>query len=998
MATASISRLLWAIPLVVVGLILYEMGYAKSIDSHADDMLYTHGDRPSYAPDRIIFKLAPHASEPDGSAVLMSQGEPHRLHRVVQRYGFVKTTDIIRNPKPESLRDIHLGYLLPSLRPEEMLDELRSDPDVEWAEPDYYRYTSYTEPNDSRYIDEPHRRAHLDRIEAQYAWDLTRGDPNIVIAIIDTGIYYNHEDLFDNIWVNPGEVSDRNGDGRIDLHDIDLNGDRSISQDEIDANDISNGIDDDGNNYTDDVIGWDFVDLPEDGLEKHFEEDYLDSDNNPADFNGHGTTVAGAAAAVGNNGIGFAGVTWNSRIMILRAGYEKRYTTKNEGEILTSAISQAVKYAIDNGADIINMSFGGYDPCKLEQAVFNDARDNGCILVAAAGNYDKDSPYLPYTPVYPASYEGIISVAATSNLDDKRAIFFGNGSSNYGLCIDVSAPGRLVGTTNSDGGYEPAQGTSLSSPIVAGLAALVISSRYRDPDWSSEQTVIQIIATADDIDQVNLGYTGKLGAGRVNARKAVGQEFFGPRPKLISKIVQYIDDECEAGKRKAELYATIRNFGNSWGRVTATLKSADPNITIQSDKNTMAYEIIQSQRRMTNPDPYVICVDSDLPFGYNVAFDLDIYVNGIIIATEQFEVPSRDFYESYVARKSTVVLDPGDITTDPNSLFARWSLPGNPINYRYTVGRVPGQIDIYNWRGTPSSREIDMSCLPLVPNQQYYVSTKPRYVGGKLTIAFSAPIMYEPVSKQGAIRLSSDVYSSLDVVQITLADSDFRGRVLYNVTITTDGGDQETLTLTELNGLGLFNGSIETLSNTVVPEDGILQVRHGDTIAVTYEDMADGKNHPAPLVTAAIDCEAPVISRVEVDGNSCSKATIVFETDEPSCAMVHYGLSHDSLNNTAEGMWDPCHFTVDLVDLEPNTVYFFKIEAADKAGNYVIDDNAGNCFQVRTHGPVLFLDDNGTSPCIDAGDGSDYSMELPPNGDRVNMGAYGGTAEASLSP
>ena len=495
-------------------------------------------ERPRYAPDRIIFKLAESFAEPDDSVAVMARVRSRRLQGIMERNRFVKTERIFKVSKPRKLQDIQVVYLPPGIEPKEAIERLQSDPDVEWAEPDYYRYTSYTEPNDEYHHEFIASRVHLDAIEAQSAWDVTTGDPNIIIAVIDTGVHYNHPDLFDNIWVNPGEVSDRNGDDRIDLHDVDLNEDRNISQEEIDA--ASNGVDDDGNDYDDDIMGWDFVNFYV-GRGAVEGEDYYEKDNNPDDFQGHGTMVAGAVSAVGNNGIGVMGVTWNSRIMILRSGF----SYFNSGAVPASATCSAIAYAIANGADIINISSGGYDACRYEHTIINSATDNDCIIVASAGNDNNNKP------LYPSSYEEVISIASTytSDLASDTKVFF----SNYGLCIDVAAPGVNVETTYLNGEYYLSRGTSLSSPIVAGVAALVKSSGTA---LSSQGVTDQIIATCDNIDHLNPSFAGRLGAGRLNARKAVDQEFSGPRPNLISKIAQYIDDECEAGKTKAELYAS----------------------------------------------------------------------------------------------------------------------------------------------------------------------------------------------------------------------------------------------------------------------------------------------------------------------------------------------------------------------------------------------------------------------------------------------------------
>lgn len=921
------------IPSLLLGaVVVCLLAFDRPVDG--DDTGRSDPGRVSYAPNRIVFKLVEPEVDEEGPVPPGRGMQDWRLRALVQRNRLVETDRLFRAVNPEPLGGIHLAHLPPGTSVEEAIDRLRNDPDVEWAEPDYYRYTSYTEPNDALYGTE----AHLNRIDAQTAWDRTTGDPNIIVAIIDTGVSYNHEDLFDNIWVNPGEVPDRNGDGRIDLHDLDLNGNRNVSPREIST--ASNGLDDDGNGYTDDIMGWDFVD--ETVLDYvRPGEDCRVKDNNPDDFEGHGTLVAGTIAAVGNNGIGVAGVTWRSKIMILRAGYAITTLDGHSGNVPATFVCQAVRYAAEMGADIINISSGGHDACSYERTSFDYAADRGCIVVASAGNKNTSRPH------YPSSYEGIVCVAATSDLDDGRADF-----SNYGLGVDLAAPGLNVQTTSVDDGYEGANGTSFASPIVAGVAALVKSAH---PAWDRSQVISQLMVAADDITQQNPSLVGMLGAGRVNARRAVDREFRGPHVKLASRIVQYIGDECAAGHPKAELYATIRNFGYPWGRITATLKCVDPRVTIQADRDTVSYGMVANQRRVTNTsDPYILCIDPDISPKYDAAFVLDIYVNGILLASEPFEVVLHPFSSASVANRPDVVLAHGEITTDRNVLLAEWSGPPGQTSMfacTYGVGRAPGQADVIDWRYAGASLMAqEVACVPLVPDQPYYVTVKARYVLNNTTyLGFSAPVTYVAVRQEGALRLSSGVYCASDVVQIRLADLGLQGAGASHVEAATDGGDRETIALSECDTLGIFDGAVATSDDDAIAGDGILQVRHGDTIDVTYEDSDGGTGHPIAVTRfARIDCRPPVISRVDVTTTSETKATVVFDTDEPACGTVHYGWTADALDRTAIGVWDACHFTVDLVDLERDSTYVFAVEVSDEAGNRAIDDNRGRGYPFRT--------------------------------------------------
>ncbi len=285
---------------------------------------------------------------------------------------------------------------------EAALGRLVELPEVEYAEPNYI-YTPQAIPGDPDFS----RQWYLRNtgqwvngsagtpgadIAAEAAWDIETGDPGMVIAVIDSGVAFEHPDLIQNVWTNDGEIPD-------------------------------NGLDDDGNGYPDDLHGWDFV----------------NDDGNPSDYSrdlygdGHGTHVAGIIAAAGDNGIGTAGVMWQARIMPLQV-FDLFQVNAFEG-IQNSLILAAVEYAIDNGARIINCSFGGYGESAALFDIFRVADENGVLVTAAAGNESLNNDILP---VYPAGYDlpNILSVAAVDE-DGGLAAY-----ANFGvLSVDVAAPG-----------------------------------------------------------------------------------------------------------------------------------------------------------------------------------------------------------------------------------------------------------------------------------------------------------------------------------------------------------------------------------------------------------------------------------------------------------------------------------------------------------------------------------------------------------------------------
>jgi subtilisin family serine protease len=247
------------------------------------------------------------------------------------------------------------------------------------------------------------------------AWRQTTG-ADATVAIIDSGIDLGHPDLAPNLWTNPSEIA-------------------------------GNGVDDDHNGYVDDVHGYDFV----------------DNDGTPQDANGHGTHVAGIVGARGGNGVGVAGVAWHARLMAVRV-------LDGQARGTTSAVAQGIRYAVDNGARIVNLSLAGPSSTPdLEDAV-RYAQARGVLIVAAAGN---DGADLAAAPTFPAAYgeDNVLGVAATTHDGGL------SGVSDYGPGADVAAPGEEILSTALGGGYEWRTGTSMAAPEVAGALVLLAAAR-----------------------------------------------------------------------------------------------------------------------------------------------------------------------------------------------------------------------------------------------------------------------------------------------------------------------------------------------------------------------------------------------------------------------------------------------------------------------------------------------------------------------------------------
>jgi len=375
------------------------------------------------------------------------------------------------------------------------VSEYKKDSNVVWAEPNYLNFTSAT-PNDTNY----NLQWALTKVQAPAAWDIQKGEngsPVPKIAIVDTGVDWNHVDLASNIWVN--------------------------SADPI------NGIDDDHNGYVDDYRGWDFVntaclgpgDCPIDGFDLICTDaDYTVRDNNPDDSNGHGTLVSGVAGAVTNNSAGVAGISWNAKIMAVRAGYDASWDGYTHIGVIDDAdAAAAIAYASDMGANVISMSWGGVSENNTIRDAINYANGKGTVMVAASGN-DAPTPLL----FYPAAYDQVISVTATDASDHFIAGW------NYGSWIDVSAPGDNIYTTAMSDTYGYASGTSLATPHVAGVVAL-LKAKY--PTWAKQAIVNRLINRTDYIDSSNPSYAQKMGRGRLNPAAALGNDYTHPDGTLI---------------------------------------------------------------------------------------------------------------------------------------------------------------------------------------------------------------------------------------------------------------------------------------------------------------------------------------------------------------------------------------------------------------------------------------------------------------------------------
>ncbi len=394
------------------------------------------------------------------------------LNSVLEKYGIVN----IREPFGEFARGnllaedkTGIGRILEfqyaaNIDPYEVCKDLVNYNEVEYAVPIFINFTDDFTPNDSLI----NKQWLINKIQLKKAWDITKGSKDVVIAIVDCGVDWTHEDLAANIWTNPDEIPD-------------------------------NGIDDDHNGKIDDVRGWDFVGNINNN---QIAQGQFQEDNDPVNIKGtHGTHVAGCATAVTNNGKGVAGPGFNCSILPVKCG------TDQGGKQIFRGY-EGIIYAAKMGAEVINCSWAGSTYSPAGQDIINQAVAMGAVVVVAAGN---EGSNINDGGSYPACFENVLCVGATSS-NDKLPNW-----SNYGKPVTVYSPGNGIWSTMPQNQYQSQSGTSMASPVTAGVVGLV---RSLHPDWEVKQVIQQIRSTSDNVI-AKTPEERPMFYGRLNAYKAV---------------------------------------------------------------------------------------------------------------------------------------------------------------------------------------------------------------------------------------------------------------------------------------------------------------------------------------------------------------------------------------------------------------------------------------------------------------------------------------------
>jgi len=450
--------------------------------------------------------------------------------------GYSATAGTTAATRLDLLPGYYIVQLAPGVSVEQALSAYAASGLVAEVSPDYL-LTAEATPNDPRFVEQwALNNASGGDVNAPAAWDLTRGGTRTVVSVMDTGIDYNHVDLYKNIWLNQGEIpttrrgrlTDTDGDGKITFIDLnqsvnqgvgkitDQNGDGRITANDLLApmrktNGVDNGqggwadgVSNDGDRYVDDFVGWNFV----------------NDTNRPDDDNNHGTHVAGIIGATGNNATGVTGVAWVTQMMAIKF-------MNDEGRGSIGSFIAGLDYAVTKGAKVSNNSWAGGTFTSLLYEAIAEARDRGHVYVAAAGNAGTN---IDINHSYPASYDVTnMIVVASSNRSDGHSTF-----SNYGVgTVDLSAPGEGILSTLPGNRYGVMSGTSMAAPHVTGTVALVWA---RNPSWTSAQVINKVLGTVDKKSALS---TKVATGGRLNTAAAVGATsppVENQAPKVLSSV------------------------------------------------------------------------------------------------------------------------------------------------------------------------------------------------------------------------------------------------------------------------------------------------------------------------------------------------------------------------------------------------------------------------------------------------------------------------------
>jgi subtilisin family serine protease len=491
--------------------------------------------------------------------------------------------------------------------------------DVRYAEPlPIHRIVE--DPNDPFYP----QQQHLPLIRATEAWAIAKGLPTVVVGIIDTGLDTLHPDLNPMMYRHPGEtgIDAQNRDKRY------------------------NKVDDDGNGFVDDWFGWDF-----------WSSSSASGDNAPLPGNPHGTHVAGIIGAAIDNAVGVCGVAPNVQLLPVKVGSD------DEAGRTVSRAAEAILYAAAIGARIINCSFGSPSQSFAEVEVIEAATELGSLIVGAAGN---DGEILAF---YPASYPMVLSVTST-NGSDEISMF-----SNLHSSVDVAAPGENVLSTYPGSIYSRESGTSMASPVVAGIAAMVAA---RHPEFVPDEVRATVCATATNIDAKNIVWKGLFGSGRVDAASAVEADTV-----LFTELERWAfaddnNDGINASGERIQLSTTLYNIASDVRDVEIDVEGTHFEWRPTFERSTVMVGAISHADRVDAPEAIVFTLPSDLPLNVEIPLLVTVRTGTTVLSRREIRITANATFRTLahndlqVTVNSTGNLGYNDYPTNTEGVGIRW--------------------------------------------------------------------------------------------------------------------------------------------------------------------------------------------------------------------------------------------------------------------------------------------------------------------------------------
>lgn len=683
-----------------------------------------------------------------------------------------------------------------------------------------------------------------------------------------------------------------------------------------------NGLDDDGNGYVDDWEGWDFN----------------EGNNDPRTTYDHGTHVTGIVNATTNNGVGMAGIAGGfggggSKAMALQVGV----TGPNE-----SVLDDAILYAADNGARVITLSLGVGETQAINDALAYAYNTKDVFIDCAAGNTG-------LSVTYPARLPEVMAVVS-SNRFDRRSIF-----SNQGPEIEVAAPGEDIYSTQLGSTYGTGNGTSFAAPHVAGVASLI---RARNPGLTAPQVRQILIETADDIESP--GFDTLTGYGRINAYEAVLQSASSDgRVRLGADLYS-----CASTIAVTVFDIDLAGAPSVIVTVKSTLEAAGEAVTLTEQavgSGVFQGSIPAGSGAPVSDGVLQVAHGNTITVEYLDANDGHGGTN--VLKTD---TAGADCVKPVISGVATNAITTSSATVN----WATDKASGSVVRYGQAV--PPGQTA--GAGGFVTAHGVPLTGLSECTTYKYRVESADPV--GNLAIddnrgdyyAFETYGNFPGVGvlpcHRGQAQLDLEAYACSDSAEVTVTDLDLDAdparveAVTVLVTSSTEP-DGEAVTLTELDAhSSRFRAPITINAGTPAAGDGILTVRPGDLVTVTYLDLDDGDGRiRASTDTAVADCAGPGITAIRVAELSSTRAVIEWTTSEPATSRVDYGPSAALGSVAQDAALDTVHHLAISPFLACNRVHF-RITSVDALGNVRTGDSDGTPFQFNLNqiGGLVFHD------------------------------------------